>query len=1512
MALLTEIGDWFNKTFQPNQIKSPVATQKPQQQSFLDRVKQVIGQGYNAIQQNQIKQVQQNAEGLRNWTMFGDQLTNIIPGARDFKSNVSSFIQNPTKPLYAPGSSPSQIMFQGAKQGLTSGVKDTWNLVKTYPSFLTSAAATPILSVSQMVGGPSKVNLGPLGQQSSFQEQYKGYQQAGYNKTFSVAIPIFQELMAIAGVKGTINVVKKFFPEEGKILPGQPQLKGSPEKLKFEEAEIVEPKYLKGPIKESDMFIQSMSKKELLKVPEKLKPEFSKLDNMGLAKGKDWHMVMGRSLEGINRGELKIVGEANIQVLDKLKTTIIPNTYTPLPLQRNTGTPKVDYNAIYPIPPTPTPVGTPQLPVQGGVSKDFLQQRLEALKTTGGTIKTPEELALQYPKTKPFIKITGAPFKQQLVNAFSLQGPKTFDLGKTEAINYILKTLGENRVKQIFRESGLNNGATNSITKFWNIAKRELDVKKPNWRTTEQWANESLISGIPEIKKSVIPKVETIKVEEPRVTVNPKVPLDQDIKSLELYPSKDVVTKETAPQVYKDFTTHANNIIDRMAKGIKYYNLTQDQWIKYIENPPSAPENVRSLLKSHINLMETLHKMWEMQNLGKIEHYIPHYSQDYLNIPGGFKNLGKNIWVSDFTVNLPSTKTRTGKLVNYSTDYKAVMQEYIKQLAYKKYGKKIEFTPEKIEFIRKIEEHNKPINTDGELTGPSSDFDYVKESSVSQKIENKPAIHSQMLTIDTFDSLRRKISADKNGSRLSGVMRSVRDMNDGIDGVIIKLEESNTNQKIDYLVNNLTFVPKNINLRKNLLEFTEGGKKELPWTLINSLLKGERDFRIQNLIDEVGKYDFPPVTKDYLNFEIDRLLKQSKYEQSLLDKVANFATGTFYRAQVWGNISTAITQKGESARIPVFYSPEVIKSGIKQFATDIKNREDILKRYDFTYIETDISKQLGYQKKESLLKIIDEKSSKVGNFMVTVAENSKNRDFLYAAEAQGKLAGLKGKDLYNFVRDELFANGFILHEFNTPDMLKNPLVRFALQYQQYNVKLFNRALELASFKQKGKIIGLLGSQMVAAILIGIITGKSLEYIKNRIFGVQAGPGISLLYQTSTYLKDVYDARKKQEEEGISSKQTEEYVSNQLKNLTLRNTIPFANQYYKTKGALDTLNKGYDETYSGRITYTAPESKLEQAQGLMFGETSFSGNKEYYAEKDKKGYYSIGGQPGSYGDKIMTKIKNQFTSGDKEGGRESIKIQRNIQETRKASYEGLNAKEKGAYDSFPTYEPDNPQYNLWKYSTYIQYPAVFNAKRDMAIANANGDLTKIDPLFLTPNWQVYAKGQKLQASAYNSEEYRQYVKNHPEYTEIAKARSDYFKLNPIDSESSSEYPTPSERVQTLLSQKNYNDPEVQNYFNKRLEYINKMRVKQGLDPQDSYGNILGSATYGSSGYSKWTKWPKKPKKVAFKKISTKKIKISNIKAKKPLKIKKIKTPKLSKIKIKTLTKGKNKLNIKIKA
>lgn len=80
--------------------------------------------------------------------------------------------------------------------------KDTVNLAKQLPSFLAYGIASPLLSASQAVGGQSTANLGPLGQQASFQEQYKAGRKQGMSPLESVAFPAIQELFSLMGLKG--------------------------------------------------------------------------------------------------------------------------------------------------------------------------------------------------------------------------------------------------------------------------------------------------------------------------------------------------------------------------------------------------------------------------------------------------------------------------------------------------------------------------------------------------------------------------------------------------------------------------------------------------------------------------------------------------------------------------------------------------------------------------------------------------------------------------------------------------------------------------------------------------------------------------------------------------------------------------------------------------------------------------------------------------------------------------------------------------------------------------------------------------------------------------------------------------------------------------------------------------------------------------------------------------------------------------------------------------------------
>lgn len=199
-----------------------------------------------------------------------------------------------------------------------------------------------------------------------------------------------------------------------------------------------------------------------------------------------------------------------------------------------------------------------------------------------------------------------------------------------------------------------------------------------------------------------------------------------------------------------------------------------------------------------------------------------------------------------------------------------------------------------------------------------------------------------------------------------------------------------------------------------------------------------------------------------------------------------------------------------------------------------------------------------------------------------------------------------------------------------------------------------------------------------------------------------------------------------------------------------------------------------------------------------------------------------------------------------------------------SFAKLRAEEKAAVRSLPDYDPSNPNDKVYKYRTLLQYPAVYNYKREVAIKTAESQGKEVDPLYQFP-YQDVKRYMTYQTLPPGSQEKKNFYKTYPVVGEIGEARSSYFKANPIDNEDQKEsgllqYPEQSEYVSKQMDAKNWNDPQVQAWFDAKLAYDNQQRELLGLPPlSDSYGG-----------------WPKKPKKASYKKSSPIKIKTPDFK------------------------------------
>jgi hypothetical protein len=187
------------------------------------------------------------------------------------------------------------------------------------------------------------------------------------------------------------------------------------------------------------------------------------------------------------------------------------------------------------------------------------------------------------------------------------------------------------------------------------------------------------------------------------------------------------------------------------------------------------------------------------------------------------------------------------------------------------------------------------------------------------------------------------------------------------------------------------------------------------------------------------------------------------------------------------------------------------------------------------------------------------------------------------------------------------------------------------------------------------------------------------------------------------------------------------------------------------------------------------------------------------------------------------------------------------------FANMTTREMNAFDAIPAYDPTDPQQRITKYNLFRMYPAVFDAKKQLAIVSANGDESKIDPLYLVPQdvaekYIAYESQNPGSLDAYNLK------KAYPEITALGAARGKYFERNPIDFQTDKvagamERPAPSDRAQALMDEGNFTDPEVRDYLKANNEYIlNQRNLLQLVGTSDSARSI-GGEVYVSPELSK---------------------------------------------------------------
>ncbi len=168
---------------------------------------------------------------------------------------------------------------------------------------------------------------------------------------------------------------------------------------------------------------------------------------------------------------------------------------------------------------------------------------------------------------------------------------------------------------------------------------------------------------------------------------------------------------------------------------------------------------------------------------------------------------------------------------------------------------------------------------------------------------------------------------------------------------------------------------------------------------------------------------------------------------------------------------------------------------------------------------------------------------------------------------------------------------------------------------------------------------------------------------------------------------------------------------------------------------------------------------------------------------------------------------------------------------------LNSQERSFYDTLSnkSFAQDDPQNKIYKYNGLLRYPTVFQALQQTAIMDQNGDISKVDPLYLvTPN--IARSYMRYQSLPPGSKDAKDLYKADPNIGQLSQARSLFFQNNPIAGQNdqiTSVAPQPSAYVKQQMDAKNWNNPEVKAYMDAHNSYVNEQRMKLGLPQLETY-------------------------------------------------------------------------------
>lgn len=718
---------------------------------------------------------------------------------------------------------------------------------------------------------------------------------------------------------------------------------------------------------------------------------------------------------------------------------------------------------------------------------------------------------------------------------------------------------------------------------------------------------------------------------------------------------KNITSNEQASSESNRFMSEHMSVGEAVKREAKKYGVKGEDIVEMIEGRKEAPKGFDKTIEAVHNYTDGLHKFRENESLGYLNDYVQHIPDKAVSSAQKI-NVGVDVWLPVEAVELGSTKKRLGKLgEGYSRDFDKVWERMGQEAYYDKYKGNFNISAKQREFRNKVLETIK-TETEKSVEPQKSKFDFVDESSKAQEIKEKQKInYNARKGLYRFEHFVEYVG--KESKSLQNAARDLRDADRIYDDFLKNKDNLSDEKWAEEIGKTLKLSRREItNISDDLKGFT--GDANLLYR--RGVLSNLKRVITQNFMDEVGKYEFEPETKKQLNYEIDKAIRVRAIEEGLYKKAVDMGTSLAYASQIWGNARVAIQQGTEAFRMMTI---DPIASA-KAFVDIIKRPQELFKKVnEYGFTENDyhnLTREVnGLAKKNDWFRKVFDKLDIVGSGPVRFFEDAKNEFFLTAYEIKGKDMGLKGKELRNYIRDNLFLNGYIMDKFNTPQYLRTPTGRLFGQYSQYFVKDMERMYDAVAIEKNPVLMAkLLTAKLASAYVMAKITGQVVDWLSMPV-GFGAIP---------TYVKNMYQIVKDTKDEEQRAKDDPDYNSTyfrdtmktRLINATLRTLVPFGVQYKKTSSAIDEQKKGYGETLRGRVTHKAEDDPIRILQTYFFGPSAGRYNQEFY--KKEGGLFNSGADLPFYpatrkyysaSDTRSKKIKEIFASGDKERGQNMI-------------------------------------------------------------------------------------------------------------------------------------------------------------------------------------------------------------------------------------------------------------------